>query len=42
MTLSQSPVSKSQINEDSKGILINNHNLKDKEKEMRQGRRRRK
>src|SRR6476469_9111638 len=37
MTLSQSPVSKVQINEDSKGILINNHNIKDKEMEMRQG-----
>jgi|SwirhisoilCB1_FD_contig_121_456301_length_4284_multi_5_in_0_out_0_2 electron transfer flavoprotein alpha subunit len=37
MTLSQSPVSKVQVNEDSKGILINNHNIQDKEKEMRQG-----
>lgn len=37
MTLSQSPVSKVQINGDSKGILVNNHGIKDEEKNLRQG-----
>src|SRR5919107_205527 len=37
MTPSQSPISKVQIDKDSKGVLVCNHDIKDEEKEPRQG-----